>query len=257
MLLKRCIRISHPYIPPSRNTPINERLALTQRIDGKVLPAAMRVCQRTFRNPENCISTLVKRTLTVVAKDDDVNASVGGKYDLTVLGGLVAQAGTDGEIASVLSHEYAHALMGHVAKSKKNAWGGLLLGTVAVIGLGAATGDPSILVDLGSAATNIGVQMGALAYSKKMELEADHLGMFILHDAEYDVREASTFFLRMQRAQQHRSTNGDKRIFGIFNTHPPHKKRVEQLVATERLIDAGARRPIWKKELEKAKLKKK
>ena len=107
-------------IEQSRNIPPHDRLEVVNRVDRKVVSAAVRVCQRTFNNPENCAQSLYQRKLTVYHKSEGVNAFVGRNYDLYVLGGLVSISGSDDELAFVLAHEYTHALMGHVQKGMRN-----------------------------------------------------------------------------------------------------------------------------------------
>ena len=80
-----------------------------------------------------------------------------------------------------------------------------------------------------------------------MELEADHLGLFILHDAGYNMEIASQVSVRMSRLQHARTQSGDKGVFGVFRTHPTTGKRIEQLMATDWMIRQGARKPMWKK----------
>jgi len=235
-------------LPPSRRTPVHERFAVVNRIDRKVRKGAIEVCQRTFNHPHICAETVSSRTLAVAAEDERINAYVGNRYNITVLGGLVAVAGSDDEIAAVLAHEYSHAFMGHVAKSNRNTVGGMLLGAAIGATVGAATGDPEVFVNLGKAGVDLGGQFGQVAYSKDMEYEADHLGMFILHAAGYDIKAASAVMARLEQVQQQRTLSGDKGVIGIFQTHPRSHARIQQMVSLEKLIEQGADRPVWKAE---------
>ena len=92
---------------PSRLTPVRERGLIVDEIDMRINSAAVKVCQRTFGNPQDCPGFLGQRTLHVVSDDNDPNAYVGKRFDITVLGGLVYVAGNDDEIAFVLAHEYS------------------------------------------------------------------------------------------------------------------------------------------------------
>ena len=241
-------RTHRQALPSPRKTPTHLRRSVIVAVDYKIRPAAIRVCERTFRNPQDCARIIKRRTLAVVEDSNDFNASIGAKYNITLLGGVAYWSGSDAEIAAVLSHEYAHGMMGHVLKGAKNTLGGMLIG--AAIGglIGTATGDPTVFTNLGQSGINIGGQMGQLAYSKDMELEADHLGLFILHDAGFDIQAASRVFIRMSGAQRRLSATGSKQVFGIFNTHPSHQRRIEQLIATEQVINRGATRPTWAKD---------
>ena len=111
------------------------------------------------------------------------------------------------EIALVFAHEYAHALLGHVAKTRNNAvWGEVIAGLagLSVIAANADTITESQIEDtMGS--TAIGRVVGATVFSKRMELEADHLALFMLADAGYNARKGMQFFqqkLRIEPRQQ-------------------------------------------------------
>ena len=232
---------------PQRRIPLEERYALVLDVDKRVRPATIRVCERTFNNPQDCRSVLVKRTLEVFPADEGINAFVGSQYDLKVLGGLVRVSGTDGEIASVLAHEYAHALMGHVASTQANTGLGVLAGVLTGIAVAAASdADAQGATDIIFAGGNVGEQMGALAFSKDMELEADHLGMFILAEAGYDIEDGANFIRRMASLQRQREARGEEGMFGFLSTHPSDQERIENLIATEEIIKGGAQRPTWR-----------
>ncbi len=230
-------------LPESRRTHGSAQLAVVNRVDGSVLPAAIRVCQRTFRNPESCPALFRGRTLTVRFDDSRINAFVGDKYDVVLLGGLISHAGSDAEIAAVLAHEYSHALLGHPRKSMRNALGGMLIGAAIGAMIGAKTDDPA-WVDLGA---RIGFESGNLVFSRAMEIEADHLAMFIMHEAGYDIARATDFHVRMTRLQAQGASIGAKGLLGFISTHPPPDRRIDQMIATEQMIASGVRSPMWKK----------
>ena len=97
-------------IPRSRLTATSDQIPVVNRIDARINPAAIRVCQRTFTNADQCVGLLRSRTLTVYEGDARINAFVGDRYDISMLGGLISHAGSDGEIAYALAHEYSHAV---------------------------------------------------------------------------------------------------------------------------------------------------
>ena len=230
-------------IPNPRWTKGGEQIAVVNRIDERLRPAAIRVCQRSFRDPESCPKLLRSRTIEVRVNDDRINAFVGDKYDLVLLGGLIARAGSDDEIAAVLTHEYSHALLRHPQKAMSNRVGGMLIGMAIGIAVGAKTDNPDFI----SLGEQVGIEAGNLVFSRSMELEADHLGMFILHEAGYDIRAASQFHIRMGNIQSGGATTGPKGLLGFISTHPSPERRIDKMIATEKLIAAGVRRPTWKK----------
>ena len=230
-------------IPHSRWTKgEKQQIAVVNRIDERLRPAAIRVCQFTFSDYWACQGNFRNRTLEVRFNDNRINAFVGGKYNLTLLGGLIAHAGSDDEIAAVLSHEYSHALLRHPQKAMANRLGGMLIGMAVGAALGAKNDNPD-LIDVGG---QVGIEAGNLVFSRAMELEADHLGMFILHEAGYDIKAASQFHMRMRKIQAEGATTGPKGILGFISTHPSPERRISKMIATEKLIMAGVRHPMWK-----------
>ena len=229
-----------------RRIPPTERLKVINKIDKRVLPAAITVCQRTFSNSGNCAPLLTRRTLVVYPKHEGINAFVGDRYNLGVLGGLVRISGNDDELAFVLAHEYSHALMGHVQKMMRNQMIGQLVGGLAGLGVAAAAG-----ADLGSASTGQaidgGMNIGALRFSKGMELEADHLAMFILAESGYDPDKAMQFFMRTYQIQRRYNQAGNRQAVGFLSTHPSDEERLMRLAVTKELIKQGMDRPRWKK----------
>jgi len=236
----------HQPIPDPRNITLgSDQLAVVERIDNRVLPAAIQVCRKSFRDSdEECERLLRGRTLDVRSDDNSINAFVGYNYDVTLLGGLISAAGSDDEIAAVLAHEYSHALLRHPQKAVANRLGGMLIGAAVGAAVGAKK-DDSRYVRLGAEA---GVTVGSLVFSRSMELAADHFGLFIMHEAGYDVRAAAQFHIRMARLASSGSSTNPGGFLGFLSTHPPPERRVDKLIAAEEMISSGARRPIWKKQ---------
>ena len=233
-----------------RHTPPDGRLEVVNRIDKRILPATISVCQRTFSNPQDCPGLLRQRTLTVYAEHEGINAFVDGSLNLSVLGGMVREVGNDDELAFVLAHEYSHSLMGHIQKTMRNQMLGQLAGGLAGLGVAAAAG-----VDLSSASAgqvidggvNIGGTLGSLRFSKGMELEADHLAMFILNESGYDMDKAIQYCQRQGQIQYQHNWDGSQQVLGFFETHPSDEERLMRLAVTRELIRQGMDRPRWKK----------
>ena len=176
-----------------------------------------------------------------------INAFVDEKHKMTVLGGLVAVAGSDSEIASVLAHEHAHMLLGHVAKTGTNIFLGRMAGLVAGIAIASAA-DTSAqgAADIMAAGMGAGGELGSYYFSKSMELEADHLGMFITKEAGYFVTHSSNFIRRMIRLQAQYEASDQGEMLGFLSTHPSDEKRLQNLIGTEQMIEQGAKHPNWK-----------
>lgn len=121
--------------------------------------------------------------------------------------GLIATARNQDELAFVLGHEASHHIQQHIAKQQQSAVAGALIaGVLASI---AGAGDAGI-----QTAQDLGGGVGARAFSKDMELEADSLGAVIAHKAGYNPRRGAEFFFRIPDP-------GDR----FLGTHPPNAER--------------------------------
>ncbi|MBE6500052.1 MAG: peptidase M48 [Methanobrevibacter thaueri] len=155
--------------------------------------------------------------------DDTVNAFCmpGGK--IVMFSGILSIANTEEKVAFILGHEMAHALLDHTrtrmsAQNAQNAitsaaWiGSFAMDLVGLGGLGSLT----------RAATNvasIGSQFFLMnPWGRDQELEADRLGMMIIHWAGYDISSIPSFW---QDMSSHNSNEHD-----FFSTHPADSKRI-------------------------------
>jgi Zn-dependent protease with chaperone function len=126
----------------------------------------------------------------VAAKSDVLNAWADG-HQITVTTAMMRFAGSDDELAVVVSHELAHNAMRHMDAKKKNATFGAILG--AALDVAAATQG----VNTGGGFTRSGAEVGASSYSQDFEREADYVGMYILARAGRPYADAPNFWRRM------------------------------------------------------------
>lgn len=133
---------------------------------------------------------------------------------------------SDEELAAVLGHEIAHAVLRHGAEQLSRAQAQQLV----VVGLGAIVASQSedektaqLAVGLGALAAKGFV---ALPHSRKMELEADHIGTVYMARAGYDPRAAVRLWQKMSRLKEGK---GDMPTF--LATHPSDGKRIARLEA--------------------------
>ena len=155
--------------------------------------------------------------------DNTVNAfcMTGGK--IVMFSGILSVANTEERVAFILGHEMAHALLDHSrtrasAQSAQNAiTSAAWVGSIAmdIMGLGG-------LGNLTRAATNVasvGSQFLLMnPWGRDQELEADRLGMMIIHWAGYDISQIPAFWQAMS------SKNSNQHDF--FSTHPADSKRI-------------------------------
>jgi predicted Zn-dependent protease len=128
-----------------------------------------------------------------VLQSDQVNAFClpGGK--ICVFTGLLDVVGNDDQLAAVLSHEIAHALAHHVSERiahERSTGSGLL----------------------------------SLSFDRQQELEADHIGVFLMTFAGYDPRAALAFWQKMEEASGRRGALPE-----ILSDHPSDERRMREL----------------------------
>ena len=158
--------------------------------------------------------------------DDTVNAFCmpGGK--IVMFSGILSVANTEEKVAFILGHEMAHALLDHSrtrisAQNAQNAitsaaWiGSFAMDLLGMEGLGSLT----------RAATNvasIGSQFFLMnPWGRDQELEADRLGMLIIHWAGYDISHIPAFWQAM--------ANQNSNEHDFFSTHPADSKRISAM----------------------------
>jgi predicted Zn-dependent protease len=134
----------------------------------------------------------------------------GGKIGVFL--GILRLAHNDDQLATVLSHEIAHALAHHT--SERLARGELNRGTVGAI--------------------------WSKAFDRREESEADHIGLFLMTFAGYDPDEAVRFWERMQEFTRGREPPE------ILSDHPSDARRIHDLKewvpkarAAKRAFDEG------------------
>ena len=124
-----------------------------------------------------------------ISDDAEINAFADGEKIL-VTPAMMEFAKSDNELGIVLSHEFAHNLMGHPGSKKTNAIIGAILGAIVDGLAGSNEGNVS----------RLGAQIGAGAYSHSTEFEADYIGLYITARAGLDIRDAANFWRRMSAA---------------------------------------------------------
>jgi predicted Zn-dependent protease len=165
-----------------------------------------------------------------IMRDDSVNAFALPGGFIGVNRGLIAQAKTQHQLASVMAHEIAHVRLMHgIDQMKKGGevntatiltmLAGLLLGTV----------DPQA----GSAVLFGGIAAGQQAmvnFTRENEYEADRIGIELMYDANFDTDGMVEFFTIMTRLSGS-SEFGD---IEYLRTHPIGSNRIAEAIARVR-----------------------
>ncbi|XP_037526945.1 metalloendopeptidase OMA1, mitochondrial [Rhipicephalus sanguineus] len=151
------------------------------------------------------------------------NAFVMPNGQIFVFAGMLEICGNDEQLGNVLAHEMAHCVLGHGAEQVSYAH----LIDFALVGFLAAIW--AIMPTDGIAVVThwffekVVSLLLRLPYSRKLELEADEVGLQLAAKACFDVREASAFWTKM-------SLMGNALDDVEFiSTHPSHEHRSEHL----------------------------
>jgi predicted Zn-dependent protease len=168
-------------------------------------------------------SELKDRRLVLITVDNPtINAFAVPGGVVGVHNGLVRQAETESELASVLTHELAHVSQRHFSRGVEAAQRsripsliGLLGGMVAIA---AGAGDAGIATITGSQAA---AQQNQLKFSRAHEKEADRVGIQNLARAGLDPNGAANMFTVMQSISR-----SSRRPPEFLLTHPLTESRI-------------------------------
>lgn len=171
------------------------------------------LADRIVRNSDARVPAQVR-----VVDSDELNAFAlpGGHFFINT--GLILEAQTEAELASIIAHEIAHVAARHATKqrTKANIW------NWASIPLLIFGGPVAYSVYQGAA---IAVPLTFLKFSRNAEKEADFLGLQYHYKAGYDPVAFVDFFERLKRLEKEGERGG---IAGVFSTHPMTKDRIRQ-----------------------------
>jgi len=160
-----------------------------------------------------------------VIDKDVANAFVlpGGK--VFVYTGILKYATDDAELATVMGHEVAHALLRHGAERMSMAMAAQGVGTIGAIAIGGAAGSGAgqVFAQSYGLAANVGV---ILPFSRRQEEEADHVGLRLMAEAGYDPAKALEFWQNMADDE-----DAAKRPPTFLSTHPATQDRIENIRA--------------------------
>jgi beta-barrel assembly-enhancing protease len=172
-----------------------------------------RVGQNLVRNSDAKVPFTIK-----VVDSEEVNAFAlpGGFF--FVNSGLILKADSESELAGVMAHEIAHVAARHGTRQATR-------GELAQIAMIAA----SIAVPYtwaGYAAmqgANLAIPMGFLMFTRRMEREADYLGLQYMYKAGYDPTSFVDFFEKVQTMEKRKPGSVAK----VFSTHPMTDDRIK------------------------------
>lgn len=186
----------------------------------------------------------------VLRGDDVVNAAATRGNFVFVWTGMLHTAYTDAELATVLSHEIGHVLAHHTHATPEEEGSQILAdisGNVAS-SIVSTQGAYGALAQLAGIVVSETIKaMVVNPEQQRQELEADHIGFFLMADAGFDPREAIGFWTRF-----HQQNDAGGQQLQFFSSHPATEERIEALeallpAAMERYEQALAERSGKKK----------
>ena len=157
-----------------------------------------------------------------IVEGDDLNAFTLPNGKIFLFRGLIDFAGSDDEIAAVLSHEIGHNARMHAlrgqAKASKLSWVGLA--AMAAMLTGSKSG-----ADVGQFSQYLlmGIMNG---YTEEYEKEADEQAILQMEKTQWNPSALVTFMNRLNQEEKRRPEWEP----GIFRTHPPTAERAEAAI---------------------------
>jgi beta-barrel assembly-enhancing protease len=192
-------------------------------------PALQAYVERVGRSlvPKWVDSQQFQFTFTLV-DDPSLNAFAMPDGTVVVHSGLLAALENEAQLATVLGHEIAHATHRHGYRGfkdqqKKQMWIGL-----ASLGAGIALGDKADSPWVGIAAglgTNLTLQAMVNGHGRKLEDEADIVGLHYMTDAGYDYMQAPEVW----RVFGKYSKDQGRLANFFFGNHSTHAARINNL----------------------------
>ncbi|WP_434777029.1 beta-barrel assembly-enhancing protease [Neisseria sp. Ec49-e6-T10] len=155
--------------------------------------------------------------------DNSINAfAMPGGY-IGVHRGLLINAQSESELASVLGHEMAHVTQRHLARMQEGSTMNSLLALAGVLAGALAASQGNVDAAGGLIQAGVGAAIAKqLSYSRDYEREADRIGMQYLANSGFDARAMPLFFSRLQSANRHNDNNS----YAFLRTHPVTTERI-------------------------------
>ncbi|KAM9796702.1 metalloendopeptidase OMA1, mitochondrial [Syngnathus typhle] len=161
-----------------------------------------------------------------VVRSDNTNAFVLPNGKVFIFTGMLNVVEDVHQLTIVLGHEMAHAILGHAAEQASLSHVVDLLSVVLLAAIWAVCPRDSLAL-LGQWAQDKLTQlMFNRPYSRKLEAEADQVGLQLAAKACADVRAGPVFWQQMEIREQ---LSGEPSLPEWLSTHPSHKNRVAQL----------------------------
>lgn len=203
---------------------------LLEQVKESVLPAThpyydivIKIARRLVAANRDIPEMASQNWTVYVVKSDQVNALVLPNGYVFVFTGLIEFMDNEDQLAMVIGHEMAHAVMLHAAEQLSYT---KLLDYLVILVMAAiwcimpSDGIALVTQWFYKQVMDLTIHM---PYSRKLEREADVVGLHLASKACYDVREGSVFWGKMDITSD---IKNDK-LPEWLSTHPSHGNRVE------------------------------
>uniref|UniRef100_A0A3P8XPP6 Metalloendopeptidase OMA1, mitochondrial n=1 Tax=Esox lucius TaxID=8010 RepID=A0A3P8XPP6_ESOLU len=155
-----------------------------------------------------------------------VNAFVLPNGKVFMFTGMLEAVADVHQLTFILGHEMAHAVLGHSAEQASLSHAVDFLSLIMLTAIWALCPRDSLAVLGQWIQTKLKQFMLDQPYSRKLEAEADQVGLQLAAKACADVRAGPVFWQQMEINDQ---LTGEPTIPEWLSTHPSHKNRVTQL----------------------------
>ncbi|CAC5393689.1 OMA1 [Mytilus coruscus] len=200
---------------------LQEKILLTNH---PLYPAILKIIQRLYEaNTDIKEVENQKWTLSIVDDPDNVNAFVLPTGDVFVYTGLILFAETEDELAIVLGHEMAHAILKHAAESLSQAQWIDYFVILIMAALWAVIPYDGIAFVFNWFVHKVTKYMLHLPHNRLHETEADKVGLELAAKACFDVRFGTVFWRKFELKDK--VDNGKSPEW--LSTHPASDKRVD------------------------------
>ena len=153
--------------------------------------------------------------------DDVLNAAATRGNYVFVWTGLLRIVNNDDELATVLGHEIGHVLAGHTMPTPAEEVNQILVGAAGSAANAALGSGVGILG--GQLASSLAQALIINPESQRIELEADHIGLFMMARAGYDPRYAVKLWKKLSS-----QIDSSGPALAFLSTHPPSQERIDQ-----------------------------
>jgi predicted Zn-dependent protease len=155
-------------------------------------------------------------------------AATRGNY-VFVWSGMLRLAQSDGELATVIAHELGHLLANHTKPTAAEEASDIMAKVGGEIAGQAVAMQPmySPLAQLASVLVSEAIKaIAANPEAQRLEIEADHVGFFLMADAGLNPNDALSFWSKMS------GTLGNSgAALSFFSSHPDSEERLSALQA--------------------------